>query len=62
VVETNLNSCFLLSRLAARSMVSQRLGKIINVASEYSRFGSGFAPAYSALERGFGATYQIDGD
>ena len=56
VVETNLNSCFLLSRLAARSMVRQRLGKIINIASEYSRFGSGFAPAYSASK---GALVQL---
>jgi 2-dehydro-3-deoxy-D-gluconate 5-dehydrogenase len=29
VIETNLNACFLLSKLAARSMVRQRLGKII---------------------------------
>ena len=56
MVETNLNSCFLLSRVAARSMVRQRLGKMINVASEYSRFGSGFAPAYSASK---GALVQL---
>jgi NAD(P)-dependent dehydrogenase (short-subunit alcohol dehydrogenase family) len=37
-------------------MVRQRLGKIINVASEYSRFGSGFAPAYSASK---GALVQL---
>ena len=44
VIETNLSACFLLSKLAARSMVRQRLGKIINIASEYSLFGSGLVP------------------
>ncbi len=43
VIETNLNACFLLSKLTAQSMVRQRLGKIINIASEYSLFGSGIA-------------------
>jgi NAD(P)-dependent dehydrogenase (short-subunit alcohol dehydrogenase family) len=35
VMETNLNACFLLSKLAAQSMVKQRVGKIINIASEF---------------------------
>jgi hypothetical protein len=48
VIETNLNACFLLSKLAAQSMVNQRQGKIINIASMYSFFGSGFVPSYSA--------------
>ena len=56
MIETNLNACFLLSKLAARSMVQQRLGKIINIVSEYSLFGSGFAPAYSASK---GALVQL---
>jgi 2-deoxy-D-gluconate 3-dehydrogenase len=56
VIETNLNGCFLISKLAARSMVRQRLGKIINIASEYSLFGSGLAPAYSASK---GALVQL---
>jgi 2-dehydro-3-deoxy-D-gluconate 5-dehydrogenase len=56
VIETNLNGCFLLSKLAPPSMVRQRLGKIINIASEYSLFGSGFAPAYSASK---GALVQL---
>ena len=51
VIETNLNACFLLSKLAAQSMVRQRLGKIINIASEYSLFGSGIAPSYTVLRR-----------
>ena len=33
VIETNLNTCFLLSKLAAQSMVKRREGKIINIAS-----------------------------
>jgi 2-dehydro-3-deoxy-D-gluconate 5-dehydrogenase len=56
VIETNLSACFLLSKLAARSMVRQRLGKIINIASEYSLFGSGLVPAYSASK---GAVVQL---
>ena len=56
VIETNLNACFLLSKLAARSMVRQRLGKIINIASEYSLFGSGLVPSYSASK---GAMVQL---
>jgi hypothetical protein len=31
VIETNLNACFLISKLAAQSMVKQRQGKIINI-------------------------------
>jgi 2-dehydro-3-deoxy-D-gluconate 5-dehydrogenase len=56
VIETNLNACFLLSKLAAQSMVSQRHGKIINIASMYSFFGSGFVPSYSASK---GALVQL---
>ncbi len=53
VIETNLNSVFLLSQIAARSMVRRgRGGKIINIASEYSRFGSPMVPAYSASKGG----------
>jgi short-subunit dehydrogenase len=39
VIETNLNACFLLSKLPAQSMVKQRRGKIINIASMYALFG-----------------------
>jgi 2-deoxy-D-gluconate 3-dehydrogenase len=55
-VETNLNACFLLSQLAARSMVNRKRGKIINLASMYSYFGSGVVPAYSAAK---GAIVQL---
>jgi 2-deoxy-D-gluconate 3-dehydrogenase len=56
VIETNLNACFLLSKLAAKSMVKQRQGKIINIASMYSFFGSGSVPSYSAAK---GALVQL---
>jgi 2-deoxy-D-gluconate 3-dehydrogenase len=56
VFETNLNACFLLSKLAARSMVQQGRGKIINIASELCLFGSGQVPSYSASK---GAVVQL---
>jgi 2-dehydro-3-deoxy-D-gluconate 5-dehydrogenase len=52
VIETNLNACFLLSQIAAQAMVPRRAGKIINIASEYSRFGNGIAPSYAASKGG----------
>jgi 2-deoxy-D-gluconate 3-dehydrogenase len=56
VFETNLNACFLLSKFAARSMVQRRRGKIINIASELSLFGSALLPSYSASK---GALVQL---
>jgi 2-deoxy-D-gluconate 3-dehydrogenase len=55
-IETHLNAAFLLSKLAARSMVSHKRGKIINLASLYSFFGSGVVPSYSAAK---GAIVQL---
>ena len=52
VIETQLNSVFLLSKLAAQSMILQKSGKIINIASMYSFFGSGLVPSYSAAKGG----------
>jgi 2-dehydro-3-deoxy-D-gluconate 5-dehydrogenase len=52
VIETNLNACFLLAQIAARSMAPRRRGKIINIASEYARFGNGIAPSYAASKGG----------
>lgn len=52
VLETNLTSCFILSKLAAQSMVKRSAGKIINLASEYAFFGSSVAPSYSAAKGG----------
>ncbi len=56
VIETQLNAVFLLSKLAARSMIRQKSGKIINIASMYSFFGSGLVPSYSAAK---GAIVQL---
>lgn len=44
VIETQLNAVFLLSKLAAQSMMSHQGGKIINIGSMYSFFGSGLIP------------------
>src|ERR1700724_1361208 len=52
VIETNLNSCFFLSQIAAQSMVKRKRGKIINIASEYARFGSAAVPSYAAANGG----------
>jgi 2-deoxy-D-gluconate 3-dehydrogenase len=56
VIETQLNAVFLLSKLAARSMVTRKSGKIINIGSMYSYFGSGLIPSYSAAK---GAIVQL---
>ena len=57
VIETQLNAVFLLSKLAARSMLSHKGGgKIINIGSMYSFFGSGLIPSYSAAK---GAIVQL---
>src|SRR5215472_3481219 len=56
VLETNLNSCLFLSQIAARSMAARKAGKIINIASEYSRFGNPIAPSYAASK---GALIQL---
>lgn len=56
VIETQLNAVFLLSKLAARSMLSRKSGKIINIGSMYSFFGSALIPSYSAAK---GAIVQL---
>jgi 2-deoxy-D-gluconate 3-dehydrogenase len=56
VIGTNLNACFSLSKLAARSMARHGRGKIINIASVLSFFGSGVVPSYSASK---GALIQL---
>jgi 2-deoxy-D-gluconate 3-dehydrogenase len=56
VIETQLNAVFLLSKLAARSMLGRQGGKIINIGSMYSFFGSGLIPSYSAAK---GAIIQL---
>lgn len=56
VIETQLNAVFLLSKLAAKKMVENKRGKIINIGSMYSFFGSGLIPSYSAAK---GAVIQL---
>lgn len=56
VLETQLNAVFLFSKLAVRSMIERASGKIINIGSMYSYFGSGLAPSYSAAK---GAIIQL---
>jgi 2-deoxy-D-gluconate 3-dehydrogenase len=56
VMETQLNAVFLLSKFAAASMVQRKRGKIINIGSMYSFFGSGLIPSYSAAK---GAIIQL---
>jgi 2-dehydro-3-deoxy-D-gluconate 5-dehydrogenase len=56
VIATHLHATFLLSKLAAASMARRKGGKIINLASMYSYFGSGALPSYSAAK---GAIVQL---
>jgi 2-dehydro-3-deoxy-D-gluconate 5-dehydrogenase len=56
VLETQLNAVFLLSKLAAQSMLRRQGGKIINIGSMYSFFGSALIPSYSAAK---GAIVQL---
>ena len=56
VIETQLNAVFLFSKLAAQTMTERKAGKIINIGSMYSYFGSGLAPSYSAAK---GAIVQL---
>jgi len=56
VIETQLNAVFLFSKLAARSMSERKAGKIINIGSMYSYFGSALIPSYSAAK---GAIVQL---
>ncbi|MCH1625443.1 2-dehydro-3-deoxy-D-gluconate 5-dehydrogenase KduD [Fredinandcohnia quinoae] len=48
VIEINLNSLYLLSQEAAKVMVGQKSGKIINIASMLSFQGGKFVPPYTA--------------
>ena len=56
VIETQLNAVFLMSKLVAKAMTERRRGKIINIGSMYSIFGSGLIPSYSAAK---GAVVQL---
>lgn len=56
VIDTQLNAVFLLSKLVTKSMVENKRGKIINIGSMYSFFGSGRIPSYSTAK---GAVIQL---
>jgi 3-oxoacyl-[acyl-carrier protein] reductase len=52
MLDTNLTSAFTLSREAAKVMVSQKNGKIINVGSVWGRMGASCEVHYSASKAG----------
>ena len=52
VIDTNLRSVFRFSRQAFKSMKEGGFGKIINIGSMYSLFGSAQVPNYSASKGG----------
>ena len=50
-IETHLSASFFLSKIVAKSMIGRNSGgKIINLASMYSIFGSGRVPSYGAAK------------
>jgi 2-deoxy-D-gluconate 3-dehydrogenase len=52
IMETNLTSCFLISKYAAQSMVPRKAGKIINVASVGGYKGTPIYPSYGVSKGG----------
>lgn len=52
IIDINLSSVFVLSQLAGNTMIAQGHGKIINIASMTSFFGSEMIPAYAASKGG----------
>ncbi len=52
ILDINLSAVFYMSQLAGRTMLKQGYGKIINVASMCSFFGSVLIPAYTASKSG----------
>ena len=52
VIQTNLSSVFTFSRAAHAALVKAGGGKIINIGSMYSLFGSSLAPSYAASKGG----------
>lgn len=52
IIDINLTAVFYLSQLAGKTMLAQKYGKIINIASMTSFFGSVLIPAYTATKAG----------
>ncbi len=55
VINTNLNACFLTCREAAKRMIRQKSGKIINISSVWGNVGASMEVAYSASKGGLNA-------
>lgn len=52
ILDINLSAVFVLAQLAGRTMLKQGSGRIINIASMTSFFGSEMVPAYTASKGG----------
>ena len=52
ILDVNLSGLFYMSQLAGKTMLEQGYGKIINIASMCSFFGSVLIPAYTASKSG----------
>ena len=52
IMDINLNAVFVMAQLAGRTMLAQGSGRIINIASMTSFFGSEMVPAYTASKGG----------
>lgn len=52
MISLNLTACFELSHEAAKYMIPQRSGKIINTCSLFSYLGGQWSPAYAASKHG----------
>lgn len=48
VMEINLNAVFAMTRMAGKYMITQKYGKIVNIASMNSYFGGTNVPAYAS--------------
>ncbi len=52
MIDTNLSSAFIFSREAAKAMIAQKSGRIINVGSVWGRLGASCEVHYSASKAG----------
>lgn len=55
IINTNLNACFLTCKEAAKRMIWQKSGKIINISSVWGNVGASMEVAYSASKGGLNA-------
>jgi 2-dehydro-3-deoxy-D-gluconate 5-dehydrogenase len=59
VIDTNLKSTFFLAQAAARHMVAQRYGRIVNIASMLTFQGGIRVPSYTASKSGVGGLTKL---